>query len=89
MEFQRHKQKFDSLGVQLTRAEDALGEKKYAILRNVRSYVDGTLHPRLGLSQPSPFMATPVHSVKRFYDSFTNTEAELVGAGTSLYRNGV
>lgn len=89
MEFQRSTQKFESAGVQLTRPEESLGERKYAILKNVRSYVDGTIHPRRGLSQPSALMNTPVHSIRRFYDSFTNTEAELVGGGTSLYRNGV
>jgi hypothetical protein len=89
MEFQRHSQPFECLGVQLSRPVDSLGEKKYAILRNVRAYADGTIHPRRGLSQPSAFMESPVHSIKRFYDSFTNTEDEITGGGTKLYMGGV
>src|SRR5688572_18946301 len=89
MDFRRETYKFECSGVQLTRPVDALGEKKFAILRNVRAYIDGTIRQRLGLSQPSPTLEAPVHSIKRFYDSSTNTEDEIQGGGTKLYMGGV
>lgn len=88
MEFQRKGQKFSNQGVQLTRPVDLLADAKYAILKNVRSYIDGTIHPRFGLGSPTVAMGTgPVHSIKRYYDSVSGTTAELAGSGTALYFN--
>lgn len=88
MEFQKQGQKFANQGVQLTRPVDLLAEAKYSILNNVRSYVDGTIHLRLGLSGATAAMgAGPVHSIKRYFDNTSATTAEIEGSGTSLYFN--
>lgn len=88
MEFQRQGQKFSSHGVQVTRPVDLLAEEKFAILRNVRAYIDGTVHPRLGLASPTAAMGVgPVHSIKRYFDAGSLTTAELAGSDTALYFN--
>lgn len=90
MDFQRKGFKFISKGIQLTRPVDALEEGKYVRLENVRSYTDGTIHPRLGMTAPTGVLGTgPAHSIKRFFDSTSATAAEIVGSGTKLYFNNV
>lgn len=85
MDFKRESKKFVCQGMQLTRPVDSLAEGKYAILRNVRAYLDGTIVPRPGITSSSASFASPAHSIKRYYDRSSGTIDEIVGASDKLY----
>lgn len=79
-------QRFFIRGLQLIPMEAIKGDH-VAFLRNMRSYQEGTLQPRCGLTKLSSSTA-PAHSPMRLNDgtSFATVPAlRLLGAGTALY----
>lgn len=88
-DFTRTPQRFFYRGLQLT-PQDALGEGKVAYIRNMRSYMEGTLTPRYGLEQlTSSPVPDPIHSVFRLNDTslygVADTARRFIGAGTAVY----
>lgn len=85
-EYQKLRNKFAIRGLQLARPSDLLEENKYAVLDDVRSYVDGLIVQRPGLTLLyDTGAASPVHSIKRLNDPVNARSAYITGAGTKLY----
>lgn len=87
--FQRVQRRFDCQGINLVRALDNLPPGKYGILQNVRSYSQGEITARAGLTfQTGGTFDAPVHSLQRFDDPTpfaTNPQRYFIGGGTKLY----
>lgn len=92
-EYQRPTQRFAFSGISVL-PSDLLPPGKLPYLRNMRSYVDGSLSPRAGLAVQSDagFGAT-VHSLMRLNDPTTFNggvpAVRVIGAGGSLFRGAV
>ena len=73
-------------GVDFNNPVDSIKEGYYPILENIRSYTDGIIQPRKGLTLVgSPITSqTPVHSARRLNNQLNNTFSRLVGTGTGL-----
>lgn len=93
-EYKSRSRKFLLKGVNLSRPVDALEVFEYAISRNLRGYVDGTIHTRPGAAalNASAMAGGAVHSLKRLNDDVgpvlstpTQAHARFAGAGTKLY----
>ncbi len=84
--FTRQTRRFYCRGLDLNAPLDAIRDGYYPILENVRSYQDGTIQPRPGLTDVNAVIIgqTPVHSVRRLNDPLNSTWARLVGSGTKL-----
>lgn len=86
----RKQNRFNFLGLNLTRAIDNLPEGKYPIAKNIRSYQQGIIQSRPG---ETAFNSTAsgnnlVHSIKRLNDDIptaSQTYAIFAGVGTSIY----
>lgn len=92
VDYQRQPERFFYRGVQLV-PQDALSEGKLAWALNVRSYEEGTITVREGLSAVSDgTLGDPVHSLFRLNDdtpyAIVNAK-RLAGAGTTLYAGNV
>jgi hypothetical protein len=75
-------------GMKLAAPGDLLPEGKYYFLQNVRSYQDGVIEARPGLTKVvgvDPAGTAPVHSVHRLNNPVDSTYAYITGAGTRLY----
>lgn len=89
--FTRRQNRFDCLGVQLTRAIDNLSPNKYTILRNIRSYQQGVLQSRAGQTAFNASAASGhslFNSIKRLNNdlpSATQAYCIVAGIGTSIY----
>ena len=88
-DYTRRPQRFFYKGVSLL-PQDALPEGKAAFAQNIRSYQEGTVTPRYGLTlQSSAPLGAPIHSLFRLNDTTLfgggNPERRIVGAGTGLF----
>jgi hypothetical protein len=75
-------------GMKLAAPGDLLPEGKYAFLQNVRSYQDGVIEGRPGLTKVvgiDPAGTAPVHSVHRLNNPVDSTYSYIAGASTKLY----
>lgn len=93
-EYQRKSRKFALRGIDLSRPVDLLDALSFAVGRNIRGYVDGTIHTRPGAAalNASAIAGGAVHSLKRLNDDVgptlstpTQAFARFAGAGTKLY----
>lgn len=84
-EYKSERKKFGLRGLQLSRPVDVLEENKYAVLRNTRSYVDGEIQTRPGMSLLYALAANPTHTIKRLNDDVNSRSTYFTGAGTKLY----
>ena len=76
-------------GLQLTRPIDLCDDGKFPFLRNVRSYIDGTISPRQGHTLSYLLADAPLHSAVMLLDPLEVQGLRwiwLLGADTSLYR---
>ncbi len=87
MEYKRSSQRLFSTGIDLNRPVDALAEGNYPFLENVRSYQQGQLQTRTGLTRvnSSATAAQNINSIFRANDYVTSSFARFLGIDTSLY----
>ena len=87
-EFQRIPNRFDCAGITLNRPGDATGPNKFPILKNLRSYLEGTLQPRTGTARVA-LLPGAVHSIFRLNDATPFDGGigaiRVYGSGTDLY----
>src|SRR6266513_2904655 len=88
--FQRKQNRFDCLGLSLTRAIDDLPKGKFTILKNVRSYQQGVLQSRPGqTAYNASAIANPlIHSIKRLNNDLASASqayAIIIGGGVDIY----
>jgi hypothetical protein len=92
VDYQRQPERFFYRGVQLV-PQDALSEGKLAWALNIRSYEEGTITVREGLSAVSDgSLGNPVHTLFRLNDDtpYAAVNAKrFAGAGTVLYAGNV
>lgn len=80
--FERATERFRVYGIDLNNPVDSVKPGYYPILENVRSYTDGVIEPRQGLSliaTVSSTNKTPVHSVRRLNDPNSGNWIRVVG----------
>ncbi len=69
---------------------DLLTGGKMPYVRNIRSYVDGSIRPRAGLTVKSNGLGAGIHSLARLNDPTTFNggvpAVRVIGAGTSVFR---
>jgi hypothetical protein len=89
--FSRATERFRVYGLDLNNPPDSVRPGYYPILENVRSYTDGVVEPRQGLTLVSTSTTanvlpskTPVHSIRRLNDPNTNNFQRIVGVGDAL-----
>lgn len=90
-DWQRQKYEAFSKGMSLNGAIDQLGQK-HALVKNLRSYSNGRLEPRRGLTalnNTALGAPDPVHTIKRLNDDTVDLFTLLLGAGTKLYSTAV
>lgn len=88
-DYSRTPEQFFYRGISLT-PQDALPPGKVALSQNVRSYQEGTITTRWGVTkQSSGAMSAPVHSLFRLNDTSLfgggSPQRRFAGAGTTLY----
>src|SRR5215471_3066975 len=86
IKYNRDTQRFDVVGIDLNRPQDSVKPGKFPYLRNMRSYQAGRIEPRMGVTDLGLVVAgqSPVHSVRRLNDPYTNTWKRVIGTGTHL-----
>lgn len=85
--FNRATERFRILGIDLNNPQDSIRPGFAPILENVRSYVDGLVEPRLGLSvinTVSSTNKTPIHSIRRLNDPNSGNWIRVVGVQDTL-----
>jgi hypothetical protein len=85
--YARDTKRLYSHGIDFNNPIDSLPDGFYPILENIRSYTDGILQPRQGITQVSAGVITnssPVHSVRRLNNALNSTWTRVVGAGLKL-----
>lgn len=84
--FKRTTRRFYCKGIDLNNPVDSIREGYYPILENLRSYQDGSVQPRPGLTLIANVIAgqTPVHTVRRLNDPLNSSWIRVVAAGTGL-----
>lgn len=85
--YTRNTKRLYSHGIDFNNPIDSLPDGFYPILENMRSYTDGILQPRQGITQVSSSVIanqTPVHSVRRLNNALNSTYTRVVGTGTKL-----
>lgn len=84
--YSRDTQRLYCRGVDLNSPVDSVKEFHFPILENMRSYTDGVLRPRQGLTSINTVIAsqTPVHSIRRLNNKLNSTFTRVVGTGTKL-----
>lgn len=88
-DYTRRARRFTYQGVSLF-PQDLLPEGKVAFAQNIRSYQEGTVGPRVGLTlQSTAPLGAPIHSIFRLNDTTPfgggNPERRIIGAGTSVF----
>lgn len=80
------KQRFDCTGLDLNRPVDSVKQNKFPYMKNARSYTDGVLTCRLGITDLGAVVAgqSPVHSIRRLNDERQSTWNRVIGTGTHL-----
>jgi hypothetical protein len=73
-------------GVDLNHPIDSIPDGHYPILENLRSYTDGVIQPRQGLTSIANVVTnqTPIHSIRRLNNKLNTTFTRVVGSGTKL-----
>lgn len=86
VKFSRENNRFECSGMDLNRPVDSIKDNKFPLLQNMRSYQDGRLEPRLGMTDiGGPIVGqTPVHSCRRLNDPASGTFRRVIGTGTRL-----
>lgn len=86
VKFSRDTNRFDCSGLDLNRPVDSVKKNKFPLLYNMRSYQDGRLEPRLGLTDlGAPVTGqTPVHSCRRLNDPTSGSFIRVIGTGLHL-----
>ncbi len=85
--FQRGQRRFACQGVNVVKAFDDLPAGKYGFLSNVRSYVQGEITSRFGLTAVGAAVGATIHSIQRFDDSSSfaaNPHLIVLGVGAAL-----
>jgi hypothetical protein len=85
--YERNTKRLYSHGIDFNNPVDSLPDGFYPILENIRSYTDGILQPRQGITQVASSVIasqTPVHSVRRLNNALNSTWTRVVGVGTKL-----
>lgn len=85
--FNRGQKRFNCAGLDLNNPVDHVREDHYPYLKNVRSFVDGTIQPRNGISAVHATPAaslTPTHSFRRLTGTAGSEWARMMGKGASL-----
>lgn len=87
-DYKRASQKFVCAGLDLNHPVDLLPIGKYPYMKNIRSYRDGIVEGRQGLTKINTTATTPdkdIHSYARLNDYVTGNFARFLGIGTALY----
>lgn len=87
MEFKRIEERFLSRGLALNAPLDQIPTGYFAGMKNLRSYVEGELTPRKGLTpiNSSPTVDSNIHSITRT-NNYTDTDwTRYLGIDSSLY----
>ena len=89
-DYKRLARKFLYRGLNLLFPVDLVPIGKFPFVQNIRSYIDGEMRARPGLTAINAVAIAGqalVHSIKRLNDdsSGTSVAARIVGAGTRLY----
>src|SRR5690348_17548354 len=73
-------------GVDFNDPIDSIKDGYYPILENLRTYTDGVIQPRQGLTLINTVITgqTPVHSIRRLNNKLNSTFTRVIGAGTKL-----
>ena len=84
--YTRVTERFKASGVDLNSPLDSIRPGYYPVLENVRSYTDGIIQPRQGLTLINNVVSskTPVHSVRRLNDPNSGNFQRIVGSGDAL-----
>lgn len=87
MDFKRDKHKFVSTGIELNTPVNLQPPGKYPLLKNVRSYQQGTLTSRTGMVKinPSALGDLNIHTIARMNDYLSVDFIRFVGAESNLY----
>lgn len=88
MQFLKLRKKMGLRGIQLSRPVDLLEENKYAVAKNLRSYMDGVIESRPGMYlvyDVDSGASGAVHTIKRLNDAVNARSTYFTGAGTKLY----
>lgn len=85
MNFSREQQRFFCSGVDLIHAPDISPQGKYPFLENARSYQEGRVSARTGLTKIGTTVDGDIHSLVRVNDYVLSQYIRFVGAGTKLY----
>src|SRR5579862_8890112 len=88
MDYKRAPQKLVSAGLDLNHPLDLMPNGTYPYMKNVRSYRDGIIEGRQGLTAINTLVTSPdtdINSFVRVNDYVTGNFARFLGIGTSLY----
>src|SRR4051812_49132498 len=79
-------ERFKAHGVDLNSPPDSVRPGYFPVLENVRSYTDGVLQPRQGITSGANVVVnkTPVHSVRRLTDPAATSWTRIIGTGDAL-----
>lgn len=85
-EYKRDLKTLFCTGIDLGSPVDSIKDGYYPILENMRSYTDGVIQPRVGLTSIANVITgqTPVHSIRRLNNPLNSTYTRVVGVGTKL-----
>jgi hypothetical protein len=87
-EFQHKSFKFIFGGVNLVNPIDLIPPVQYYLATNIRSYSEGIIQPRPGLTAINTVTGSAgigVHSIKRLNDLIANDYSRILGSGTLLH----
>jgi hypothetical protein len=88
MNFNRIREKFAIRGIRADRPADLLPKQSYLRATNIRSYVDGRIEQRKGMTllyDVDTGASEAVHSIKQLNDPVNSRATYFTGAGTKLY----
>jgi hypothetical protein len=84
-DFQRIPLKFKFRGLHLNSPVDAMPQGKVPYCKNVRSFQDGRIESRPGLTQASTVLPAAAHSIRRLTNFTDSSYLHLIGTSTDLY----
>jgi len=87
LRYTRETQRLYCRGIDLNSPIDNVKDGHYPILENLRSYTDGIIQPRQGITQVAANVVsgkTPVHSIRRLNNKLNNTYTRIIGVGNAL-----
>src|SRR5215510_12666210 len=84
--YDRETNRFNCLGIDANRPVDSVKQDKFPFLQNMRSYQDGRLEPREGLTNINTVVAgqSPEQTIRRLNDPSISSWKRIIGTGTHL-----